>query len=148
MTEASDAGHYLIIEARFYEDIADGLVAGATAALEAAGATFDRVQVPGAFEIPAAIAMAASGQKAYDGYVALGCVIRGETSHYDYVCGESARGLQELAVHRHIAIGYGILTVETKEQAWARIDGHKGNKGIDAAKAAMAMSVLKKSFHP
>lgn len=148
MTATEEPGHFLIIESRFYEDIADGLAAGATAALDSAGATYDRVEVPGAFEIPAAVAMAEAGQKAYDGYIALGCVIRGETSHYDYVCGESARGLQELGVNRHIAIGYGILTVENKDQAWARIDGHKGNKGVDAAKAALAMAALKKSFHP
>jgi 6,7-dimethyl-8-ribityllumazine synthase len=104
--------------------------------------------VPGAFEIPAAISMAAAGQKEYDGYVALGVVIRGETSHYDYVCGESARGLMALGVDRHLAIGYGILTVENRDQAWARINGAKGNKGIAAAEAALAMHALKKGFHP
>jgi 6,7-dimethyl-8-ribityllumazine synthase len=128
--------------------MANVLVEGAIAALEAAGATYDRVGVPGAFEIPAAISMAAAGQKEYDGYVALGVVIRGETSHYDYVCGESARGLMTLGVDRHLAIGYGILTVEDKEQAWARINGAKGNKGIAAAEAALAMHALKKGFHP
>jgi len=141
-------GHYLIIEARFYEDMADALAAGAMETLEKAGATWDRVSVPGAFEIPAAISMAETGQKEYDGYIALGCVIRGETSHYDYVCGESARGLMTLSVDRHLAIGYGILTVENRDQAWARIHGAKGNKGAAAAEAALAMHALKKSFHP
>jgi 6,7-dimethyl-8-ribityllumazine synthase len=144
----SEPGHYLIVEARFYDDMADALVAGAIEALEKVGATFDRISVPGAFEVPAAISMAETGQKEYDGYIALGVVIRGETSHYDYVCGESARGLMNLGVDRHLAIGYGILTVENKEQAWARINGAKGNKGVAAAEAALAMHGLKKSFHP
>jgi len=144
----SQAGHYLIVEARFYEDMADALVAGAVGTLQAAGATYDRVRVPGAFEIPAAIAMAETGQKGYDGYIALGVVIRGETSHYDYVCGESARGLMTLGVEQRLAIGYGILTVETGDQAWARITGAKGNKGAAAAEAALAMNALKKAFHP
>lgn len=143
----------LIVEARFYEDIADELVSGAAARLEEAGARVDRVAVPGAFEIPAAIAMAnraaSHGGTAYDGFIALGCVIRGETSHYDYVCGESARGLQDLAIREGLAIGYGILTVENAEQAWARasVAGNK-NKGRDAAEACLAMLDLKRRFNP
>ncbi|RMD62252.1 MAG: 6,7-dimethyl-8-ribityllumazine synthase, partial [Alphaproteobacteria bacterium] len=122
---AADSPRVLIVEARFYADIADALMAGAVHALEEAGATFAQVAVPGAFEIPAAIAFAErgaqqAGRPVFDGYVALGCVIRGETSHYDYVCGESARKLQDLAVDRGLAIGYGILTCENAEQAWAR----------------------------
>ena len=137
--------HVLIVEARFYEDLADELVKGAMATLEAAGVTYDRIAVPGAFEIPAAIGYAAQGGK-YAGYVALGCVIRGETTHYDYVCGESARGLQDLAIQRHLAIGYGILTCENGEQAWARASVAKKNKGKDAAEACLAMVELKQRF--
>ena len=137
--------HVLIVEARFYEDLADELVKGAMATLEAAGVTYDRIAVPGAFEIPAAIGYAAQGGK-YAGYVALGCVIRGETTHYDYVCGESARGLQDLAIQRHLAIGYGILTCENGEQAWTRASVAKKNKGKDAAEACLAMVELKQRF--
>lgn len=140
----------LIVEARFYEDLADELVKGATAHLDATGMEYDRLEVPGAFEIPAAIGFAhrAGGHKApvYDGYVALGCVIRGETTHYDYVCGESARGLQDLAVRDGLAIGYGILTVENGDQAWARASIAKKNKGRDAAEACLAMIALKQRF--
>lgn len=126
----------LIVEARFYGDIADALVKGAVATLTEAGAGFERLEVPGAFEIPAAIRMALGG---YDGFIALGCVIRGETSHYDYVCGESARGLMDIATRHGAAIGYGILTCENREQAWARADGTQKNKGRDAALACLAM---------
>lgn len=138
----------LIVEARFYEDIADELVKGAIAALEEAGVEFDRVEVPGALEIPAAIAIAAqrTDGEPYAGYVALGCVIRGETSHYDYVCGESARGLQDLALWEGLSIGNGILTVENRDQAWARAAVDKKNKGKDAAGAALALVALKRRF--
>lgn len=142
----STAGHFLIVEARFYEDIADALLAGATARLEAAGASFDRVSVPGAFEIPAAIAFAVNSNKAYDGYIALGCVIRGQTTHYSYICNESARGLQDLAIRHGLAIGYGILTVENQEQAWLRADRSHGDKGGGAAKTAMDMLAVKRRF--
>ena len=142
--------HVLIVEARFYEDLADELVKGATGQLTAAGATYDRIAVPGAFEIPAAIALTdraardVAGAARYDGYVALGCVIRGETTHYDYVCGESARGLQDLACREGLAIGYGILTVENGTQAWARARVTEKNKGGDAAAACLAMVELKR----
>lgn len=141
----------LVVEARFYEELADELYAGAEEALAEAGAKIERLQVPGAFEIPAAIAMAlAAGDletvEPYDGFVALGCVIRGETSHYDYVCGESARGLQDLAVQELAAIGYGILTVENGEQAWARADRKRKNKGRDAATACLRMVALRRRF--
>ncbi|MDP6565490.1 MAG: 6,7-dimethyl-8-ribityllumazine synthase [Alphaproteobacteria bacterium] len=147
-----DDPHILILEARFYPDIADELVKGATAVLEAAEATFDRIDVPGVFEIPAAIRMnikgmdLVGGRRRYDGYVALGCVVRGETSHYDYVCGESARGLMDLSLHYSIAVGYGILTVENQEQAWERADVSKKNKGADAARAALRMIEVKRHF--
>ncbi|VAV98910.1 6,7-dimethyl-8-ribityllumazine synthase [hydrothermal vent metagenome] len=139
--------HLLIVESPYYEDITNELIKGAVSALEAAGATFDRVSVPGAFEIPAAIHFAEDGTaRHYDGYIALGCVIRGETSHYDYVCGESARGLQELAIRDGLAIGYGILTVENKDQAWARASLDKSNKGGFAAQVALGMIQLKQQF--
>ncbi|BBK31817.1 6,7-dimethyl-8-ribityllumazine synthase [Allostella humosa] len=144
--------HILIVEARFYDDLADELVKGAVGRLAAAGATHDRISVPGAFEIPAAIAFAERAGRAvasatrYDGYVALGCVIRGETTHYDYVCGESARGLQDLAVRDGLAIGYGILTVENGAQAWARARVSEKNKGGDAATACLAMIELKRKL--
>lgn len=139
--------HILIVEARFYEELADELVAGAIAAVEAAGGTWERIDVPGALEIPAAISMADAGDAThYDGYVALGCVIRGETSHYDYVCGESARALQDLAVQDLLAVGNGILTVEDSKQAWARANRSEKNKGADAANAAIRMAELKRKF--
>jgi 6,7-dimethyl-8-ribityllumazine synthase len=137
--------HVMIVEARFYEPLADELVRGAVATLEKAGATYERFAVPGAFEIPAAISFAiASGR--FDGYVALGCVIRGETSHYDHICEESARGLQDLALRHNAAIGYGILTVENEEQAWARAKVDDGNKGGDTARACLAMIGLKRQL--
>jgi 6,7-dimethyl-8-ribityllumazine synthase len=131
--------------ARFYEELADELVRGAGEAVAAAGATHEIIQVPGAFEIPSAVRMAiASGR--YDGYVALGCVIRGETTHYDYVCGESARGLNQLAMEFMAPIGYGILTVENVEQAWVRAAVAQGNKGRDAVEACLRMMVIKKKM--
>lgn len=142
--------HLLIVEARFYDHIADEMVKGATAALKAAGATFDRVAVPGAFEIPGAIRFALDAVKAgvrhYDGYIALGCVIRGETTHYDYVCAESARGLQDIAFREAVPIGYGILTVENEAQALARASVDRGNKGGVVADVALEMIRLKKFF--
>ena len=114
----SETPHLLIIEARYYEKISDELAKGAVAALEAAGATYDRLAVPGAFEITSAIRMnikameLVGGRWRYDGYVGLGCVIRGETSHYDYVCGECARGLMDLTLEFSVAVGFGVLTVE------------------------------------
>jgi 6,7-dimethyl-8-ribityllumazine synthase len=131
----------LIVEARFYDDIADMLLAGATRALEQAGATFDKVTVPGALEVPAAIRLALD-QGGYDAFVALGCVIRGETSHYDIVAGESARGLMELGVHHGALIGNGILTTDTGTQARVRAGPDRPDgkdKGGDAARAALAL---------
>jgi 6,7-dimethyl-8-ribityllumazine synthase len=133
----------LIVEARFYDDISDALLDGAKAALAQAGATFDVVTVPGALEVPAAIAMALRGGKNYDGYVALGCVIRGETKHFDIVAGESARGIMDIAVAYAAAIGNGIITVENEEQAWARARAAEQNKGGAAAEAALRMIALK-----
>jgi len=132
------APRVLIVEARFYPAIADDLARGALAALAEAGAEVDRVTVPGAFEIPAAIAMAVDSGR-YDGYVALGCVIRGETSHYDLVCNEAARGVNELAVRHLVPIGFGVLTCENGEQARRRADPGQKNKGGEAARACLAM---------
>ena len=146
------APHLMIVEARFYADITDELVRGAVEILDGAGATYERFAVPGAFEVPAAIRFAlrsmdfSPGRRRFDGYVALGCVIRGETSHYDHICVESARGLQELALSYTLAIGYGILTVENEAQAWERARVDRRNKGGDAARACLAMVELKRRF--
>lgn len=134
-----------IVVARFYEDIADELVNGATACFDAQGIAYDIVAVPGAFEIPAAIRLAVASTR-YSGYLALGCVIRGETTHYDYVCAESARGLNMLALKHMAAIGYGILTVEDKQQAFVRAAVTQGNKGRDAAEAALRMIAIRKEM--
>src|SRR3954447_15122162 len=139
----------LIVEARFYDDLADALLEGATDALKAFGAEYDVVTVPGALEIPAAIAFAEegghrpAGAAAYDGYVALGAVIRGETYHFEIVAGESARGLMELAIGKRLAIGNGVLTVEDEAQALARARANEGDKGGGAARAALDMVALK-----
>jgi 6,7-dimethyl-8-ribityllumazine synthase len=129
----------LIVESHYYAEIADALIAGAEREIAKNGAVAERIAVPGAFEIPGAIALAAGR---YDGFVALGCVIRGETSHYDYVCGESARGLMDLSIQKKLAIGYGIVTVETMEQAKARAFTDRGDKGGDAAHACLSMVAL------
>jgi 6,7-dimethyl-8-ribityllumazine synthase len=141
----------LIVEARYYAEISDALLEGAKDALQAYGADFDVVTVPGAFEVPAAIGYALEGGHRpvgvhYDGYVALGCVIRGETTHYDYVCAESARGLMNLSVEKGLAIGYGILTVEDQDQAWARARISQGDKGGFAARACLDMIALKRQL--
>jgi 6,7-dimethyl-8-ribityllumazine synthase len=136
--------HILIVEARFYSAIADAQLEGAVAALEAAGATHERITVPGALEIPGAIALAHDTSR-FDGYVALGCVIRGETWHFEVVAGESARGLMALSLDG-LAIGNGILTVENEAQAWARARRTEKDKGGEAAKAALAMIALREQF--
>jgi 6,7-dimethyl-8-ribityllumazine synthase len=140
----------LIVEARFYDDIADALLAGATRRLTEAGAVFDRITVPGALEVPAAVAMtldaAEKAKKPYDAVVALGCVIRGETFHFEIVSQESARALMDLSVSRRIPLGNGILTVNTESQAWARAKPDEGDKGGDAARAALAMLQIKRSL--
>ena len=144
-----EGARILIVEARFYDDIADALLAGAVHALQAAGAQHDCVTVPGALEIPAAIAIAIDAAKdaerPYDGAVALGCVIRGETFHFEIVSQESARALMDLAVSRGLPLGNGILTVDSESQAWARAHREEGDKGGDAARAALAMVRLKRS---
>jgi 6,7-dimethyl-8-ribityllumazine synthase len=134
----------LVVEARYYAHISNELLRGAQAALEAAGADYDKLEVPGCFEIPAAIALAAASNK-YDGFVALGCVIRGETSHYDLICAECARGIQDLAL-KGLAVGFGVLTVENERQAMARARKDKKDKGGEAARACLAMVALKQRF--
>ena len=135
----------LIVEARFYEDMADALAEGAIAVLDAAVIAHERVAVPGVLEVPVAIKYAAeTGQ--YDGYVALGVVIRGETTHYEIVCNESARGLMELGIKDGLAIGNGIQTVENSDQAWARCKMSEKDKGGGAAKAAIALMGLRDSW--
>jgi len=141
------APHILIIEARFYQDIADELFRGAEKALLDSGASFDRVTVPGVLEIPAALAMAIKGRKkTYDGFLALGCVIRGETTHYDIVANQSAQALMDLAVKHELAVGNGIQTVENDAQAWARAKVDDKDKGGAAARAALAMVALKREL--
>jgi len=135
--------HILLVEAPYYSHIAAELRRGAERALAAAGATFERISVPGAFEVPGAIAIASRANRNFDGFVALGCVIRGETTHYDHICAESARGLQDLAVRDGVAIGYGILTVENEAQAHARARAEEGNQGGQAARAALILVALK-----
>ncbi len=134
----------LIVEARFYAHLNDMLLAGARAALDAVGHLHETITVPGALELPAAIALAADH---YDAFVALGVVIRGETYHFEIVAGESARGLMALTLDG-MAIGNGILTVENEAQAIARADPAQGDKGGDAARAALAMLDLKTRFAP
>jgi 6,7-dimethyl-8-ribityllumazine synthase len=143
-------GRFLIVEARFYEDIGAMLHKGAAEALHAGGSSYDTIRVPGALEIPAAIAIALDAAAAvgrpYDGVVALGCVVRGETYHFEIVAGESSRALMDLSVTRQLALGNGILTVETIPQAEERADPRRGDKGGDAARAALTLAALKRSL--
>jgi len=133
----------LLVEARYYEDISDALASGAMAVLEQAGAQVDRLTVPGALEIPGAIRMAVGR---YDAFVALGCVIRGETTHYDIVSNESARGLMQLTLDHAVPIGNGIITVEDEDQAWARAKPDDLDKGGGAARAALRMLEIKRNL--
>jgi len=142
----------LIVEARFYEDIADELAKGTIAELEKAGVAYERISVPGTFEIPAAIRFAMRSMEThasstdYAGYIALGCVIRGETDHYDHICRESSRSLMDLSVEHGAALGFGVLTCENREQAWARAAVDQKNKGADAAAACLRMMELQRQF--
>jgi 6,7-dimethyl-8-ribityllumazine synthase len=139
-----EGARVLLVIAPYYREVAAHLEAGARAAIAEAQADVEVVNVPGAFEIPGAIAQVAYSS-VYDAYVGLGCVVRGETSHYDYVCGESARGLMDLSL-QGFPIGYGILTVDTIEQAQARADPARGNKGGEAVRAALAILALKRRY--
>jgi 6,7-dimethyl-8-ribityllumazine synthase len=150
LTDQSDisGARALIVEARFYDDIQDALLEGALAELQAAGVTHEVITVPGALEIPAAIAIALdAGEKngmPYDAVIALGCVIRGDTIHFEIVSMESSRALMDLAVKRRLPLGNGIITVDTDAQAWARARASELDKGGDAARAALAMLRIKR----
>jgi 6,7-dimethyl-8-ribityllumazine synthase len=133
----------LVVEARFYPEISDALYEGAMKVLSAAGVSTDRITVPGALEIPGAIRLAAAR---YDGFVALGCVMRGETYHFEIVSNESARGLMDLTTRSGLCIGNGILTVENEEQAMARARPDGQDKGGDAARACLALMQFKQRF--
>src|SRR3954464_11356991 len=149
---SQDKSRILIVEARFYSDLADALLQGATDALDAYGADYEVVTVPGALEIPGAIAIAEegahrpAGPAPWDGYVALGTVIRGETYHFEIVSNESARGLMDLTVAKRLCIGNSILTCEDQAQAWARARAGEGDKGGGAARAALTMVALKQQM--
>ena len=138
----------VIVEARFYDDIQDAMLEGAIAELQAVGMTHDIITVPGALEIPAAIAIAIDAAEAhgkpYDAAIALGCVVRGDTIHFEIVSIESSRALMDLAVTRKFPLGNGIITVNTEAQAWARARASELNKGGDAARAALAMLRIKR----
>ncbi|MGH1419996.1 MAG: 6,7-dimethyl-8-ribityllumazine synthase [Hyphomicrobiaceae bacterium] len=155
--KGADGAHVLIIEAPYYDDVAKLLIAGAIAELKAAGATYERVQVPGALEIPQALGAAVKaerigilaeedGDNNFDGVVALGCVIRGETSHYDIVCNNANHWLMELATTEEIPVGNAILTVDTHEQAIARATAGVNGKGGDAAQACLQLIALSRAF--
>lgn len=160
MIARTPVAHVLIVEARFYEDIADELARGAVAVLEAAGASFERHWVPGAFEVPAACRFAlgpqrkapsdggGTGSGGFDGVVTLGCVIRGETDHYDHICREVSRALMDLAVDRALPLGFGILTCESYDQARVRAAVDQKNKGADAARACVRMIELQRALQP
>jgi 6,7-dimethyl-8-ribityllumazine synthase len=146
--------HVLIVEARFYEDIADQLVKGAIAVLDESGISYTRHSVPGAFELPAAIGFAASATESgsdavlFDGFLALGCVILGETDHYEHICRETSHGLMNLALSRGLALGFGLLTCQNYEQARVRASVDGKNKGAEAAKACVRMMELKETLLP
>ena len=148
MTVSDSSPYILIADAPYYQDISAELRTAVIEELDKAGCRYDIVEVPGTFELPVAIKLAAQRQDGpvFDGFIALGVVIRGETTHYDYVCTESARKLQDLAVEEKLAIGYGILTVENQEQAWARARRSEKNRGAAAARACLEIIQIKKRF--
>lgn len=142
----------LIVEARFYGDIADALAVGATQALDTAGMAYERLHVPGVFEVPGAIHIALKAKEQnlapvnYAGFIGLGCVIRGETDHYDHICREASRALMDISTTHSAAFGFGILTCENSEQAWARASVDQKNVGGSAASACLRMIEIKKSY--
>ena len=141
----------LIVEARFYPEIADQMAAGAIAVLDAAGVTWVRETVPGCFELPAAIRFAITGASRtqaprFAGFIALGCVIKGETDHYEHICREACRGLMDLSIQHEIALGFGVLTCQSYEQAWVRAAVEQKNKGADAANACVRMMALQRQL--
>ena len=138
--------HLLVVDAPYYSEISRSLLDGVEEKLASAGATYEYVAVPGVLEIPAAVAMAIGSEKNFDGYIVIGCVIRGETTHYDIVANESARALMNLVVEHGLALGNGIQTVENEAQAWARAKIDEKNKGGGAAQAALEMIALKNNM--
>jgi 6,7-dimethyl-8-ribityllumazine synthase len=141
------AAHVLIVEAPYYAEIAAGMLRGAARVLDAAGATYEVVQVAGAFELPGAVrlalkAMARAGGPRWDGFIALGCVVRGETDHYDHICTQAARGIMDLTVQFAVPVAFGVLTVHDTAQAQARARDDEMNKGAEAAKAVLAQVAL------
>lgn len=149
----SDAPHIMIVESPYYKEIADRMIESVLIELNSVDATYERFEVPGSFELPGAIRIAIesynypSDRRRFDGYIALGCVIRGQTSHYDYVCEESARGLNDLVLKYGIALGYGVLTTENRDQALARASRDQHDRGGAAARACLAMIELKRQFN-
>jgi 6,7-dimethyl-8-ribityllumazine synthase len=148
--DSAKGARILIVEARYYDDLADALLTGATVVLEKAGVEVERISVPGSLEIPGAIAIALEAarrkRRPYDGVVALGCVIRGDTIHFEIVSQESARGLMALSMQHALPIGNGIITVNTQSQAFARARMEEMDKGGDAARAALAMVRVKRQL--
>ena len=148
--DSAKGARILIVEARYYDDLADALLAGAMTVLEKAGVEVERISVPGSLEIPGAIAIALEAarrkRRPYDGVVALGCVIRGDTIHFEIVSQESARGLMALSMQHALPIGNGIITVNTQSQAFARARMEEMDKGGDAARAALAMVRVKRQL--
>ena len=148
----ADDVHILIVNAGYYEDIAAALLCGAIGEIEARGATYEDVAVPGVFEIPAAIRMGMRSmelvgmRRRFSAYVALGCVVRGETDHYEHICREAIRSIADLATGYTLAMGMGVLTCHTREQALARAGDDSRNKGAEAARAALGMVEVKRSF--
>lgn len=142
---AALGGHFAIVIGRFYEDLAQRLVAGAAGAYEAAGATFEVFDVPGAFELPLAASYAAASGR-FDGVACLGAVIRGETDHYDHVCEQAARGIQDVGLRTHVPCAFGVLTCENMDQALARAGGGKRDQGAHAAQATLTMAALRREL--
>ncbi len=148
----TDGSQILIAEARFYDEIADALGTGASQVLDQAGVAYTRIAVPGVFEVPALIRFAIRSMEVgaavqrFSGFVALGCVIRGETDHYEHICREATRALMEMSTTYSIALGFGILTCDTHEQAWERADVEQKNKGADAARACLTMMDHKRNL--
>ncbi len=148
----ADGSQILIAEARFYEEIADTMAKGASQVLDQAGVAYTRMAVPGVFEVPALIRFAIRSMEVgaavqrYSGFIALGCVIRGETDHYEHICREATRALMEMSTTYSVALGLGILTCDTYEQAWERADVEQKNKGADAARACLTMMEHKRSL--
>lgn len=141
------APHVLIVEAPYYAEIAAGMLRGAQRVLDAAGATHEAVQVAGSFELPGAVrlalkAMARAGGPRWDGFIALGCVVRGETDHYDHICNQAARGIMDLTVQYAVPVAFGVLTVHDEAQAEARARDDEMNKGAEAARAVLAQIAL------